>query len=99
MLSKVANEFRIDKEVVLAAVKLDGFCLEFAVEYAADKDVVIVAVKQNGLALQLAADTIRGDKEVVIAAVKQQSSDDIFEKHFKAADSFKFAADELRADK
>jgi len=62
----------IDKEVVLAAVKENGYALLYASEgMKNDKEVVLAAVKQNGNALQYASEGMKNVKEVVLAAVNK----------------------------
>ena len=56
-----------DKEVVFAAVKLNGLALQYADEsLKKDKEVILAAVKQNGLALQYADESLKKDKEVIV---------------------------------
>ena len=60
MLSK-----KKDKEVVLKAVKKNGFSLKYASEeLKKDKEVVLEAVKQNGHSLQYASEELKKDKEI-----------------------------------
>ena len=71
-LEYASDALRNDKEVVLAAVKLDGRALKYAsADLKNDKDVVLAAMKQNGWALCWAGDDLRNDKVIVLAAVKQ----------------------------
>ena len=54
------NDFRDDKEVVLQAVKTNGFSLIFASEpFRNNKDVVLEAVKQNRYSLHFASESIQ----------------------------------------
>jgi len=72
--SKNFDNFRNDKEVVLEAVKIQGFSLKNASdELKEDKDVVLEAVKQHGWSLEFASDKLKADKEIVLEAVKQNS--------------------------
>ena len=65
-------------EVVLAAVKQNGFVLRYAkpegpLSYLKnDREVVLAAVKQYGWALKYADPELKKDREVVLAAVKQK---------------------------
>ena len=77
---------RVDKDVVLAAVRQCGRALQFAKEYQNDRDVVLAAVWQDGRALEFAPG-FKGNKEVVIAAIKNDCS---------AYDDF--ASDDLKLD-
>jgi len=48
-LEFASDQFKSDKDVVLEAVKQDGYSLEFAAEHLkSDKDVVLEAIKQDG---------------------------------------------------
>jgi tetratricopeptide (TPR) repeat protein len=59
-----------DRDVVLAAVALDGDALQYAAPaLKADREVVLVAVAQSGPALMYASRSLKGDKSVVLAAV------------------------------
>jgi hypothetical protein len=73
---------------VLAAVKQNGYMLEYAAEsLKADKEIVLAAVKQHGHALHYAAESLKADKEIVLAAVQQDGY------------ALKYAAEPLKADK
>ena len=86
--NKLFDLFRGDKEVVLEAVKQDGWALEYASdELKNDKEVILEAVKQNGQALQCASNDLRNDKEIVLEAVK------------KVGYALEHASDELKNDK
>ena len=70
--SDVDPKFLSDPEVMIAAVKSNGYALEYASEeLRGDKEVVLEAVKENGRALQFASYELRADKDVVMEAVKQ----------------------------
>jgi hypothetical protein len=76
-----------DREVVLAAVQLDGSALEYAsAELQADREVVLAAVQQIGSALRSASAELQANREVVLAAVQQNG------------DALRYASAELRAD-
>ena len=82
------NLLEADREVVLAAVKQNGWAIQYAsVQLKADREVVLAAVKQNGLALNYASVELRADREVVLAAVEEDGW------------ALKYASAELRADR
>jgi len=65
---------KADKEVVLEAVRHDGYALSCAAAaLKADKEVVLAAVHSNGHALQYADSSLKADKDVVLAAVRSLS--------------------------
>jgi Domain of unknown function (DUF4116) len=58
-----------DVQVVLAAVKQNGYALQYATgKLKNDKDVVLAAVRQNGEALDYASDELKRDSDVINAA-------------------------------
>ena len=60
------------KDSMLAAVRQNGWALQFAHEdLKRDRDVVLAAVRQNGLVLQFAHEDLRRDRDVVLAAIEQ----------------------------
>jgi hypothetical protein len=62
-----------DKEVVIAAVKQDGYALYYASDsLKKDKEGVMAAVKRDGWALEYASGPLQNDKEVVMAARLQK---------------------------
>ncbi len=66
------KKVKANKEMVIAAVKQNGYALQNASdEMKADKEVVLAAVKEHGYALEYASDEMKADKEVVLAAVNQ----------------------------
>src|SRR5277367_2273834 len=68
----ISEGFRDDRDVVLAAVRRNGWALAIASEnLRADREVVLAAVRQNGWILDRASEDLRADREVVITAVKQ----------------------------
>jgi hypothetical protein len=83
------KELQNDKDVVLAAVKNDGFNLEYVSdkEFLNDKEVVLESVKSSGSSLQFASTELQNDKEVVLEAVKNFGP------------SLQFASKELQKDK
>jgi len=61
-----------DKAIVLAAVKKNGFALQFASEdLKNDREIVLAAVQQNGLALAYASPDIQAESAIVLKAFKQ----------------------------
>jgi hypothetical protein len=77
-LQDASEALRGDREVVMAAVKENGFALEFASEALRnDKKVVIAAVGykgtclRHGRALKYASEELRNDIDVVRAALSQ----------------------------
>ena len=67
---KYVGRFRKDREVVMDAVKENGFALEFADRSLQnDREVVMAAVTENGLAFEFASDTLRNDNDAVMAAI------------------------------
>ena len=63
---------RDDKEIVLEAVRRQGYCLRVASKACrGDREIVFQAVRQNGRSLRHASETCRGDKELVLEAVRQ----------------------------
>ena len=60
------------KKEVMAAVKVDGWTLEYAIEkLKSDKEVVMAAVQQDGYSLKYASKNLQSDKDVVMSAVNQ----------------------------
>ena len=69
--------FQNDKEVVLVAVKVNGFALKHASkELQQDRDVVLAAVSEHHNALELLdrKNPLRNDVEIVLAAVRQDGT-------------------------
>ncbi|OLP96980.1 hypothetical protein AK812_SmicGene20717 [Symbiodinium microadriaticum] len=74
MALKYCTAFQDDLEVCMAAVKQDGFALQYAsAALRKSKAVVLAAVGRDGLALEFAAPELRQDKEVVLAALEQDA--------------------------
>jgi rRNA maturation protein Rpf1 len=70
-----SKELKIDKEVVLEAVKQSGDALFYASkEHQNDKEVILKAVKQHGEALYYTLKELQNDKEIVLKAVKQSEN-------------------------
>ena len=109
----MSNSNYSNKEVVLAAVKKNGFALRYASDsLKKDKEVVLAAVKNMAGALKYADNSFKKDKEVVLAAVKQNGyalyvADDSLKKDkevvlaaVKQDDfAFEYADDSLKKDK
>ena len=60
-----------NREVVLSAVKQDGYVLACAPRFQSDRMVVLEAVKQNGCALECVVASLRNEREIVIEALRQ----------------------------
>lgn len=87
-LEHCPNFMQDDKDIVLPAVKRNGYALKYAsVELKNDKEVVLEAVRDNGMALWFAGEEIQNCKEVVFEAVRENGI------------SLHFASDELQNDK
>jgi hypothetical protein len=86
-LEDLEEELRSDRDVVLAAVQVDGHSLRYASEeLKQDRSVVLAAVKESGMALQHAGEEPRKDREVVLSAVGCHSQ------------ALRYACAELRGD-
>ena len=87
-LENLPDEFKKNKEIILAAVGQYGAALEFADDsFKKDKEIVLEAVKQNGHALEYADDSLKKNKEIVLIAVKQDG------------DALRYADESLKKDK
>ena len=65
------SDYTDDKEVVLAAVKNNGYALQFASpSMKEDKEVVMSAVRNDGSAIQFASGKLRFDHDVIKASFK-----------------------------
>ena len=72
-LADADEKLKADKEVVLAAVKSNGYALEHASEkLKADKEVVLAALKQDADAFNFANKKLKADKKIVMAKTKSQ---------------------------
>ena len=59
------------KELVMAAVRQEGYALCYASEaLKGDKELVMAAVRQNGWSLRSASEALKGDKDVAMAALQ-----------------------------
>ena len=67
---KANEKLQGDREVMLAAVKVDGQALYYGSK-SIRNDIVLEAVKKKGLILKYASYELREDKEIALAAVKQ----------------------------
>jgi len=64
------EEYRNDREAVLAAVKTSGYALEYADDsLKGDREIVLAAVGDIGSALEYASAGLRADREIVALAV------------------------------
>lgn len=87
-LRNVKEKYGANRDVVLAAVKNNGWELEHAsLGLQSDREVILTAVQKSGHPLQFASEELRNDKEVVLTAVQ------------KIGSAFRFASEELRNDK
>ena len=69
---KAKEKLQKDREVMLAAVKVDGQALYYgSKEVRNDKEIVLEAVTRKGLILKYASHELREDKDIALAAVKQ----------------------------
>ena len=72
LLKDASAELQVNRAVVMAAVKQNGWALGYAsAELQADRAVVMVAVQQIGGALQFASAELQADMAVVMVAVQQ----------------------------
>lgn len=72
VLEFASEELQADRDVVLAAVRIDGGNLMLASdELRADREVVLTAVNNDGYSLLEASEALQADKGIVLAAVKQ----------------------------
>lgn len=64
-----------DKEVVLTAVRSDGYALKYCAEaLQADRDVVTEAVANNGAALYYAHHSLKRDVDIALVAVRHEGA-------------------------
>ncbi|KAJ8599648.1 hypothetical protein CTAYLR_005391 [Chrysophaeum taylorii] len=84
-----SDEFKGDKEVVLAAVQQQGgdAFMHAAPELKSDKNFVLSVVRVDGDALMHAATEMKRDREIVLAAIGQRG------------EALEYAANELKGDK
>ena len=63
-----------DKDIVMAAVKQNGWALKIASEdLKRDREIVMAAVKQNGWVFKFASLELQGDCDVVLEAAEHDS--------------------------
>ncbi len=61
----IDESFKKDREIVLAAVKQNGWALMYVDEsFKKDREIVLAAVKQNGFAIIFADETLKADKTI-----------------------------------
>ena len=74
LLKFASEEFREDREIVMAAVMQNGLSLEYASEeLREDREIVMAAVTQNGLALNYVPRDII-DREIALAAIEENGN-------------------------
>merc|ERR1711902_417108 len=74
LLNLAASELKSDREVVLAACRMDGYALNFCncPQLRADREVVLTAVANTDqIVLCSAAEKCREDREIILAAVRR----------------------------
>eukprot|EP00633_Aureoumbra_lagunensis_P006281 CAMPEP_0197308768 /NCGR_PEP_ID=MMETSP0891-20130614/7267_1 /TAXON_ID=44058 ORGANISM="Aureoumbra lagunensis, Strain CCMP1510" /NCGR_SAMPLE_ID=MMETSP0891 /ASSEMBLY_ACC=CAM_ASM_000534 /LENGTH=204 /DNA_ID=CAMNT_0042793441 /DNA_START=20 /DNA_END=630 /DNA_ORIENTATION=+ len=73
-LRYAADEFKSDREIVLAAVQSTARMLEYAAdELKSDREFVMAACKIDGNALKYAANEFKSDREIVLTAFQSNS--------------------------
>jgi hypothetical protein len=71
-LQQASVAVRNDRDVIMAAVAIDGNLLKLGGRSCrADRDIVMAAVNDKGLSLQHASAKLRDDEEVVLAAIRR----------------------------
>ena len=62
------------KEIMLDAVTMDGFALEYASEYLKDDiELVMAAVLVDGCALQFASERLKDNEDIVVQAISENA--------------------------
>ena len=75
-LAWLDEEFRNNKEVVLAAVKSNGYTLKYASEELKnDKDVVMTAIKEEKYAYKYADEELLKDPDIMVEMIKTGTYD------------------------
>lgn len=95
-LENAVEEFRSDREIVLAATLTtdDGLTFQYATDdLKADREFVVEAVPQNGQALNYVTEERQADRDIVLAATTQD--DDAFEYAAELHDDREFVLDTL----
>mmetsp|Transcript_83323 Transcript_83323/g.193595 ORF Transcript_83323/g.193595 Transcript_83323/m.193595 type:complete len:551 (-) Transcript_83323:90-1742(-) len=112
-LEELDKDLRACRDVVLAALQVDGHALaQASAELRDDREVVLAAVCESGLALRHAGELPRRDREVVLAAVLESGAALEFASHRlrsdgevvlnaveNDADAVRFAAESLMDDR
>ncbi len=85
----IDESFKKDREIVLAAVKQDGYNALYKADesFKKDRKIVLAAVKRDGSALYIADESLKKDREIVLAAVKKDGY------------ALKYADESLRKDR
>ena len=71
------DDFKIDRDIVLAAVKQNGYALEYIgniTNYEILKEIVLVAIDNEPTSIIHAPSTIRNDREIALAAVRKDGT-------------------------
>jgi hypothetical protein len=76
ILQYVDKTFRKDKEIVLAAVKQNGFALRYAL--VEDKEIALAAVQQNPMAFEWVKEALRSDPDIanIVQTYKEKIGSD-----------------------
>ena len=83
----IPEKLKNNHKVILAAVKEDGYALEYTTnELKGNREIVLAAVEENAFALQYATDELKDNREIVLAAVKKHGT------------ALKFASHNLKGD-
>lgn len=86
-ISVASDDLKQDLEIVLYALKKDGYVLNSLSDNIRDNfDIVKCAVKSNGLALQFASERLRDNLDIVLIALKEY-------------DTYKYVSDRLKRNK
>lgn len=92
-LKYLYTPLRGDREITLAAVKVNGVNLQYAIdEYKNDKEVVLAALRQNTDAIEWVSDTLCDDEEVMMEALRRINRWNVFKcasKRLRNDESFK----------
>jgi len=74
-LKNASDTLKNDKDIVLEAIKNNGYSLEYASDRLKnDREIVLEAIKTDFWALKYASDTLKNDKEIVLEAIKNGNS-------------------------
>jgi len=81
-------EFQGNRQIVMTAVKQNGYSLEFASdELKDDKEIVLASLRLTGDVFQYASNKLKSDRDFVMSVVAKQG------------DAIEFASDALQQDK